>query len=333
MGNLNRRQLITTAARLTLAATFAGVPLARLAASTAPPFPTLGGGRVVPRPLDDYDRARLSGGPGKDGIPSIDAPRFWSPEEADRYLNGDDIVFGLVEGGVIRAYPQRILVWHEIVNDTVGGRPLAVTYCPLTGTAIVFERGSAEFGVSGQLVNSNLIMYDRSTDTWFPQMLAVGIEGPHMGASLVERPIIWTTWQRWRSAHPDTTVLSTDTGFARNYFRDPYGAYNPVSGYYTPASEPIFPLMHRDSRYPAKTMFVAARTETASVAFRLDSLRDAGRLELETGGETFIAQYDDAFDTGRILRAAGGPVPEPLNSYQAMWFAWAAFYPETAVHG
>jgi hypothetical protein len=135
-----------------------------------------------------------------------------------------------------RAYPQRILVWHEIVNDTIGGLNLAVTYCPLTGTAIAFERGDTEFGVSGRLVNSNLIMYDRDTDTWFPQVLAIGIQGPHTGSALVERPMVWTTWQRWRAAHPETAVLSTETGFARNYNRDPYGAYNPRSGYYAPDS-------------------------------------------------------------------------------------------------
>ena len=114
----------------------------------------------------------LSGGPGKDGIPSVDSPKYWNVEDANDFLDDGDIVFGLVENGVARAYPQRILVWHEIVNDVVGGVGLAVTYCPLTGTAIAFERGQTEFGVSGRLVNSNLIMFDRDTDTWFPQVLA-----------------------------------------------------------------------------------------------------------------------------------------------------------------
>lgn len=182
------------------------------------------------------------------------------------YLDGGDIVFGLVENGVARAYPQRVLVWHEIVNDTVGGLGLAVTYCPLTGTALAFERAQTEFGVSGRLVNSNLIMYDRDTDTWFPQVLAAGIRGPHRSAALVERPVVWTTWQRWRAAYPDTEVLSTDTGFARNYNRDPYGAYNPRSGYYEPDSSTMFPLMNDDRRFPPKSEFIGARTRDAAVA-------------------------------------------------------------------
>jgi len=103
------------------------------------PYPLLPSGRLTPHDPGAYDEAKLSGGPGKDGIPAIDAPHFWTPDEADDYLDEGDVVFGLVANGIARAYPQRILVWHEIVNDNVGGEGLAVTYCPLTGTAIVFR--------------------------------------------------------------------------------------------------------------------------------------------------------------------------------------------------
>jgi hypothetical protein len=310
------------------------------------------GGRLTPRDLDMYEQAMISGGPGKDGIPSIDKPQFWSAAEAGSYLDAGDIVFGLVEEGVARAYPQRILVWHEIVNDTIGARRLAVTYCPLTGTAIAFVRHDTEFGVSGRLVNSNLVMYDRDTDTWFPQVLAVGIRGPHRGAALVERPLVWTTWERWRSSHPHTDVLSTQTGFARNYARDPYGTYNPRSGYYAPESRRLFPVMHEDERFPPKAMFVAGRTANTAVAFRLATLRRERRLVQQAGSERFTALYDPALDTGYIyifrgvsqaqavpearapgaVRWAGGRALEPVNTFQAMWFAWAAFYPESAVH-
>lgn len=304
----------------------------------------------MPRELRDYEDAMMSGGPGKDGIPAIDDPKFWHAEEADNFLNVGDVVFGLVENGVARAYPQRILVWHEIVNDIVGGLGLAVTYCPLTGTAIAFERGKTEFGVSGHLVNSNLVMYDRDTDTWFPQVLAVGIRGPHSGEALAERPVIWTTWERWRAGHPDSEVLSTRTGFARNYNRDPYGAYNPPSGYYAPDSSTMFPLMNEDRRFAPKSMVLGARTRKSAVAFSLDSLRKGGRLELQAGEDLFTALYDAALDTGYIFHGhtnakakvdgtgphgvswSGGAAPEPLNAFQAMWFAWAAFYPQTAVH-
>jgi hypothetical protein len=166
--NMTRRALFLRTAGLATWTALAGLPLAATVAGaqSAAPYPILPQGRLIPGAPTDYSDAMLSGGPGKDGIPSIDAPKFWNVEDANGYLDDGDIVFGLVENGVARAYPQRILVWHEIVNDVVGGLGLAVTYCPLTGTAIAFERGNTEFGVSGRLVNSNLIMYDRDTDTW-----------------------------------------------------------------------------------------------------------------------------------------------------------------------
>ncbi len=350
-GSITRRILMTRAAGLAGWTALTGLPPATTAAAGPAPYPTLSGGRLMPREPQDYEDAMMSGGPGKDGIPAIDRPKFWTAAEADGYLDDGDVVFGLVENGVARAYPQRILVWHEIVNDTVGGRGLAVTYCPLTGTAIAFERGATEFGVSGRLVNSNLVMYDRDTDTWFPQVLAIGIRGPHRGEALVERPMVWTTWGRWRAAYPDTGVLSTDTGFARNYNRDPYGAYNPRSGYYEPDSGTMFPLMHQDRRFPPKAVVIGARTRETAVAFRLESLRAAGRLALAANGTAFTALYDEHLDTGYIFRGrtdadaatdgagpygvswSGGDAPEPLNAFAAMWFAWAAFYPGTAVHG
>ncbi|MFW6077345.1 MAG: DUF3179 domain-containing protein [Hyphomicrobiales bacterium] len=348
---LTRRAVMAGAASVACWAAFDPVASAQGSEAGAAPYPTLTGGRVMPSAADDYASAMMSGGPGKDGIPSIDQPQFLDAAAADDYLDGGDIVFGLVENGVTRAYPQRILVWHEIVNDALGGLNLAVTYCPLTGTAIAFERGDIEFGVSGRLVNSNLVMYDRATDTWFPQVLAIGIQGPHTGRALVERPMVWTTWQRWREAHPDTEVLSTRTGFARNYNRDPYGAYNPRSGYYAPDSGTMFPLMNEDERFPPKSVVLGARTDSAAVAVPLDKLRAAGRLELDAPGEVFTALHDSALDTGYMFRGrtdaqaavdgsgpggvswSGGDALEPVNGFEAMWFAWAAFYPETSVHG
>jgi hypothetical protein len=348
---MTRRTVMTGAASVAGWAAFGKLSSAHATEAGAAPYPILSGARVMPHKADAYASAMMSGGPGKDGIPSVDQPKFWDAAGGNEYLDDGDIVFGLVENGVARAYPQRIVVWHEIVNDTLGGLALAVTYCPLTGTAIAFERGDTEFGVSGRLVNSNLVMYDRDTDTWFPQVLAIGITGPHAGSALVERPIVWTTWQRWRDAHPETEVLSTETGFARNYNRDPYGAYNPRSGYYAPDSATMFPLMNKDQRFPPKSVVLGARTGEAALAVPLGKLREARRLELDAGGDAFTALYDPALDTGYLFRGrteaqaeiggsgpdgvswSGGEAPEPVNSFEAMWFAWAAFYPETAVHG
>jgi hypothetical protein len=182
-------------------------------------------------------------------------------------------------------------------------------------------------------------------------VLAIGIQGPHTGSALVERPMVWTTWQRWREAHPGTEVLSTETGFARNYNRDPYGAYNPRSGYYAPDSGTMFPLLNEDDRFPPKSVVLGARTAGAAVAVPLDDLRSGGRLEVVNGDEVFTVLHDPALDTGYMFRGRsdalaavdgfgpggvswlGGEALEPVNSFEAMWFAWAAFYPETTVHG
>lgn len=302
--------------------------------------------------LGDYMEESLSGGPSKDGIPAIDEPAFWTAEKANAYLDPGDIVFGVRYGGVTRAYPQRILVWHEIVNDTLGGTPVSITYCPLTGTALGFLRGETTFGVSGRLVNSNLIMYDRATDSYWPQVLATGIKGPETGASLQGLPVFWTTWERWRSLFPQTRVLSTDTGYIRDYQRDPYGRYNPREGYYEPDARRLFPVMAQDDRYPPKTVFLAARTEDSAIAFHMDRLRETGQLHGTAGGRRFTAVYLPALDSGVIVEnpqgkdlgadaitlADNGVMVEgtgsglsPVISFEAMWFAYAAFYPDGVV--
>ncbi len=352
LNSITRRSFLGSSAGVAASAVLAGAPMMSSVASaaTGAPFPTLAQGRISPQPARDYVDSMLSGGPGKDGIPSIDKPSFWSMTKASEFLDDGDIVFGLVQNDTVRAYPQRILVWHEIVNDVVDGKGLAITYCPLTGTAIAFERGSTEFGVSGRLVNSNLIMYDRDTDTWFPQILAVGTQGPHTGKALVERPLVWTTWGRWRALYPQTEVLSTRTGALRNYRRDPYGAYNDVDGYYLPESNLLFPLMNESSQHPAKSMFLLARTAQNSVAFDLNQLRQKNRLELISNGIFFTAVYDPRLDTGHVFRGrtlaepiitgasafdiswSDGVRLEPLSAFQAMWFAVAAYYPEVTVH-
>jgi hypothetical protein len=153
-----------------------------------------------------FRSAARSGGPPKDGIPSIDNPEFEPARAVGDRLGPDDIVFGAARNGDARAYPQNILVHHEIVNDRIDGDPVSVTYCPLTGTAMGFERGDTSFGVSGRLVNNNLIMYDRATEAWWPQVAATAVPGPWnespAPASLREFRVIWTTWKRGRTPIP-----------------------------------------------------------------------------------------------------------------------------------
>ena len=171
------------------------------------------------------------------------APQFLPAAQA-RFLADEDVVFGLVWAGQVRAYPQLVLVWHEIVNDRLPDGPLSVTYCPLTGSVLGF-RGVAPngrpytFGTSGDLVDSNLLLYDRQIGSRWPQLLGQAILGPNRGRVPEQGPLECTRWGRWRVAHPGTRVLSTRTGFLRPYGRDPYGSsdYGPAHdlfGYYRP---------------------------------------------------------------------------------------------------
>jgi hypothetical protein len=187
--------------------------------------------------LEDFTQNIQSGGPPKDGIPPIDRPKYVSATESQKFLKSNEIVFGLDYQGVVKAYPQKILVWHEIVNDELKGEKIAVTYCPLTGSAVAFRGrsragGSLSFGTSGKLVNSNLLMYDRQTDSQWPQILGMAIDGKNKGTVLEEIPLAWTHWSRWLRRHSDTLVLSSDTGYFRSYGSDPYGSYDRSGTYY-----------------------------------------------------------------------------------------------------
>jgi hypothetical protein len=177
-------------------------------------------------------REILSGGPPKDGIPALDHPRFVGVPEADRWLTADEPVIALQVGADARAYPVQILIWHESVNDTVGGVPLAVSYCPLCNTAIAFERTVhgrvLDFGTTGRLHFSNLIMYDRQTETWWQQATGLAIAGTLTGTQLVFRSAALLSWAAFKAAHPSGRVLSRDTGYHRPYGENPYTGYDTV---------------------------------------------------------------------------------------------------------
>lgn len=179
-----------------------------------------------------YDEI-LSGGPPKDGIPAIDKPNFLPVEEADEWLEPQEPVVLLQVANVTRAYPVQILMWHEIVNDVVGGVPVAVSFCPLCNTAIAFERtfeGQVlDFGTTGRLRYSNLIMYDRQTETWWQQASGEGIAGKFAGRQLTFLPASIVSWADFKAAHPGGEVLSRDTGFGRRYGQNPYLGYDDVN--------------------------------------------------------------------------------------------------------
>lgn len=280
------------------------------------------------------ERNIMSGGPPKDGIPSIDEPKYTSAKEADQWLLPHDVVFGLQKNGFIAAYPQRILVWHEIVNERVAGQPVAITYCPLTGTAIGFYGDISadvptQFGVSGKLVNSNLIMYDRASDSYWPQVLGTAIAGAAKGIALEEFPVTWTTWERWKRKHPETRVLSRSTGFFRDYGRrgDPYGSYLEESMGYYDSDAVLFRPIHRDPRLHPKAVVVGMRDAKGNaLAILKDTLRRQRAVEAEVGGRAVVVRYDAELDAHHVEFSDSG---ERLNAFDAMWFAWTAFYPGT----
>jgi hypothetical protein len=169
-----------------------------------------------------------SGGPPRDGIPSIDAPKFIAPDKAD-FMQDGDIVLSFTHGETTRAYPLRILVWHEIVNETVAGKPILVTYCPLCGTAIIFDRkvgGKVRtFGVSGMLYQSGVLMDDREDESLWSQLKMEAVSGPLSGTKLEWLASEHLTWKAWKAKYPKGEVLSTDTGHERDYKGRAYASY------------------------------------------------------------------------------------------------------------
>lgn len=307
----------------------------------------------------------LSGGVPRDGIPSIDRPKFISVAQTD-FLADNDLVLGIYHEGVARAYPHKILVWHEIVNDVVAGTPFSVTYCPLcyTGTAHIRKIGgeTVEYGVSGLLHNSDLVMYDRKTNTLWSQIMGTGIRGELAGYKLIRVPLDTMKWKDWRALHPDTEVLSTETGWSRPYGTDPYGRY----GYYT--NEDIwFPVKNFDRRLKPKEIIWGIEIDGKTKAYIETKLADAAFLNDVFGGKEIlvyspavkVARFFDRNLNGQVLdfelrqgklydkqtgsewNPDGIAVNGKLKGQQLtripaipnFWFAWVAFYPNTELWG
>jgi hypothetical protein len=173
----------------------------------------------------------LFGGPPKDGIPAIDKPVFVKASQA-RSLREDDRVLAITRNRISKAYPIRIMNWHEIVNDQFGDEGIAITYCPLCGSGIAFRADVAgqtlKFGVSGLLYNSGVLLFDRQTRSLWSQILAKAVTGPMKGNNLRAIPITHTSWAVWRKLQPDTFVLTEETGFRRDYTGNPYAGYENV---------------------------------------------------------------------------------------------------------
>jgi hypothetical protein len=229
-----------------------------------------------------------SGGPGKDGIPAIDEPRFVTPAEAASFLGDAEPVVAVQFGGEARAYPLQILIWHEIVNDTVGGRPVAVTYCPLCNTAIVFSRvfegEQLDFGTTGNLRFSDLVMYDRQTESWWQQASGEAIVGTHAGRRLDFLPGSIISFADFVSAYPDGTVLSRETGFNRDYGRNPYTGYD-TSG------DPFLFSGPLDGRLGAMERIVSLVLNGEAVAYPFSVLERELVVNDEVGGRPVVVFF------------------------------------------
>ncbi len=301
--------------------TLAAVASVALLLSAAPASAVKRNGFVLDDALVPV-REILRGGPPRDGIPSIDRPRFVAAGAVD-FLADDDRVVGLDVAGGTRAYPIRILNWHEIVNDRIGEGHYVISYCPLCGTAMVFVvSGETTFGVSGLLYNSDMLLYDRATESLWSQVMARAISGPRKGERLRQVPAEHTTWADWRRRHPDSAVLSTATGYRIDYRRSPYGNYES-------SRQLMFPVARRSRRYHPKEWVLGVTLGGTARAYPFSELAAAPpRFEDEVGGERIVVSYDAASDNATVTRADGTPIP----ATRAFWFAWYAFHPDTEVY-
>jgi hypothetical protein len=310
----------------------------------------------------------VDGGPGKDGIPSVDSPVF---ERADNNLEiaDDTLVVGVRFDGETKAYPHDILTWHEIVNDGDAADPFVVSFCPLTGSAVAWETNPASsdptFGVSGLLYESNLILYDRATDSHWSQMLEESVEGLRRGDRPKGIQVIETTMATWREMYPDSKVMTRSTGYTRDYDATPYPGY-------TTNSDLLFSVSSLDSRLHPKERVIGITTNTENKAYQVAQFGPAMQaINDHVGGESVVvvgssaaniaAIYSRELDDGTILdfspldgqlpvvmrdsegnvwdifgQALSGPrvgtVLAKTRSYTAMWFAWAVFHDDTILH-
>jgi len=240
----------------------------------------------------------ISGGPPKDGIPSIDAPTFRSVAEA-RELTDKDPVLSVTVGGDARTYPLRILTWHEIVNDTVGGQPLTITYCPLCNSGIVFERRLddrlLDFGTTGKLRHSDLVMYDRQTESWWQQFTGEAIVGALAGAKLKMVPARLESFAEFRARHPDGKVLA-EPGRLR-----PYGT-NPYRGYDSSKTPFLYSGEMPDGIEPMARVVMVRREGKEPLAVALTWLRARERVERDGVVLEWRPGQASALDTGQIAR-------------------------------
>jgi hypothetical protein len=326
-----------------------------------------GGGRPISEWLIPEDEI-VDAGPGRDGIPAIDNPTFLSPDLLNT-VDPDDPVFVLRYNGVVKVYPHDIMNWHEIVNDSDSSDPFSISYCPLTGTAMAWvgnpAHGDPTYGTSGLLYNSNLILYDRQTVSFFSQMLQLGVNGTRISEVATQIPLVETIYSTALAMYPGAMVMTRATSFTRDYDIYPYGSY-------LTSARLLFPVSNRDNRLFEKDRVAGIYSGSSSKVYQLSgfgstthaindqffnqSIIVVGNTDLD-----FAVIYDRQLSDGTILSFTPiqGALPNVLSdsegnvwdvfgtavsgprtgeqlaiprTYKAMWFAWAAFYPNPQIH-
>lgn len=309
------------------------------------------------------------GGPGRDGIPALDSPNMASASSIS-YLRNSDLVLGIKFGDDIRAYPHAILDWHEIINDGIDEHKFAVTYCPLTGSGIAWNRQlegkETTFGVSGLLYNTNLIPYDRATNSNWSQMRLQSVSGKMKGEFIETYQLVETTWETWKKMYPASRVVTTSTGFNKPYGNFPYGDFRTNHDYL------LFPVNNEDSRLERKVRVHGIISDGTAKAYSINSFAEGIEIVMDqVGGKPVViagsreqnltVSFESQLKDGAVLsftplqdelpliimdnsgskwdifgRAVSGPNKgkqlKPTRSFNAYWFAWAAFYPNTALH-
>ena len=267
----------------------------------------------------------LKGGPPRDGIPALLKPRFIEARKV-KFLADHDRVLGLSRNGREKAYPIKILNWHEVVNDVLADFPIVVTYCPLCGSGIAFLRKVEEetftFGVSGLLYESDLLMYDHQTESLWSQIGMEAITGQAIGKKLSPLFTEHTTWKDWQESYPDSLVLSTQTGFSRDYERDPYERYSD-SGHL------LFPVTNTHSQFSPKEWVLGVEVAGKYKAYPFTELQKGPAIIHDhVNGEKVEVRWDGKFHKASVWSFQTGL---PLPALQTYWFAWFAFHSETDV--
>ena len=331
----------------------------------------VGGDNVAPSsdwliPQDEV----FGGGPGRDGIPPIEEPKY-AASVSESYLLDNDLIIAVKVGNEIKAFPHPIMDWHEIVNDDIGGRKVSVTYCPLTGSAIVWNRtlqdGSVTtFGGSGLLYNTNLILYDRKTSSNWSQFLLKCVNGQLKGQEISTTPVFETKYSTWKLMYPDSKMLTRNTGFNRPYGTFPYRDYRTNNNYL------LFPINNTDNRLPQKDRILGVLFDGGSKVYRINTFgADIKVISDIVGGtpivvvgttpKNFAVAYQSTLDDGTKLQftalqnmlplimkdnegnkwdvfgfAIEGPRKgtrlKSTKSFIAYWFAWATFYQNAIIN-